>query len=545
MIAATFTLVLLLALGAGVLSRRGSKKEISDYLVGGRSFGPVLVFILGAGEAYSIGTLIGFPGGVYAHGASYGVWFIGYILLAYPIGYFFAPYLWRAGKRYNAMTLPDVAGRHFRSRGLELTIAIASVVFLIPWGQLQLAGLQVALSGLGITINPTVAVFVGAALALLFLLLSGVRAPAFLFADAASHGAGQASQSTVTGSSLTFVLTTIVFQSLGFFVFPFIVQAVLSAKSEATLKRVARFNPLYMLMCPFLVAAAFGAISLLPNKLEGAESNEVLLQLSRLVLPDWLTGVVAGGAALCAIVVLCGSALGIGSIVSRNIVPGIPESRQRVWVRGVIVAYLGLSLILTLAAPQLLLTLVNTAYYGVTQAVVVFATMIFGWKLRPAALAMGVVLGDVLVLWLYLDTHGTVSMWLADKGMNIGAAALVLNVLFVSATRVIALPRGPDHEGGYPMTRTLLTADAILTQDAASPQVEALVLDGGLVVATGSRKDMGEYAGPETRRLDLAGATVIPGLIESHIHPTYSGLTDGWADCRTPPCASITDIQGA
>lgn len=334
---------------------------------------------------------------------------------------------------------------------------------------MQLAGLQVALSGLGITINPTVAVFVGAALALLFLLLSGVRAPAFvsyvkdaalllgailiglaataksggitkLFADAASHGAGQASQSTVTGSSLTFVLTTIVFQSLGFFVFPFIVQAVLSAKSEATLKRVARFNPLYMLMYPFLVAAAFGAISLLPNKLEGAESNEVLLQLSRLVLPDWLTGVVAGGAALCAIVVLCGSALGIGSIVSRNIVPGIPESRQRVWVRGVIVAYLGLSLILTLAAPQLLLTLVNTAYYGVTQAVVVFATMIFGWKLRPAALAMGVVLGDVLVLWLYLDTHGTVSMWLADKGMNIGAAALVLNVLFVSATRVMWPP---------------------------------------------------------------------------------------------------------
>ena len=239
---------------------------------------------------------------------------------------------------------------------------------------------------------------------------------------------------------LTFVLTTIVFQSLGFFVFPFIVQAVLSAKSEATLKRVARFNPLYMLMYPFLVAAAFGAISLLPNKLEGAESNEVLLQLSRLVLPDWLTGVVAGGAALCAIVVLCGSALGIGSIVSRNIVPGIPESRQRVWVRGVIVAYLGLSLILTLAAPQLLLTLVNTAYYGVTQAVVVFATMIFGWKLRPAALAMGVVLGDVLVLWLYLDTHGTVSMWLADKGMNIGAAALVLNVLFVSATRVMWPP---------------------------------------------------------------------------------------------------------
>ncbi|MGW4332041.1 sodium:solute symporter family protein [Rhodococcus koreensis] len=464
MTAAFFTLVLILALGAGVLSRRGSKKEISDYLVGGRSFGPLLVFILGAGEAYSIGTLIGFPGGVYAHGASYGVWFIGYILLAYPIGYFFAPYLWRAGKRYGAMTLPDVAGRHFRSRGLELTIAIASVVFLIPWGQLQLAGLQIALTGLGISIDPTVAVFAGAALALLFLMLSGVRAPAFvsyvkdtalllgavliglaaivqtggtekLFAAAESSG-GTASHSTVTGSSLTFVLTTIVFQSLGFFIFPIVVQAVLAAKSEATIKRVAKFNPLYMLMYPFLVAAAFGAITLLPTKLEGTESDQVLLRLSRQVLPDWLTGVVAGGAALCAIVVLCGAALGIGAIVSRNIIPGIPESRQRIWVRGVVVAYLAISLLLTLATPQLLLTLVNTAYYGVTQAAVVFATMVFGWKLRPSALAMGVVLGDVVVLWLYLDKHGPVSVWLAEHGVNIGAAALVLNILFVVATRL-------------------------------------------------------------------------------------------------------------
>ncbi|KAA0023443.1 sodium:solute symporter family protein [Antrihabitans cavernicola] len=463
MIAATFTLVLVLALGAGFLSRRGAKKEIADYLIGGRTFGPILVFILGAGETYSIGTLIGFPGGVYANGASYGVWFIGYILLAYPIGYFFAPYLWRAGKRYNAMTLPDVAGRHFRSRALELTIAISSVIFLIPWGQLQLAGLQVALSGLGITVDPTVAVFAGAALALLFLLLSGVRAPAFvsyvkdaalligavliglaatvksggltkLFTDAAASNAGH---SSFSGSQLIFVLTTIVFQAIGLFIFPFFVQAILSAKSEATLKRVARFNPLYMLMYPFLVAAAFGAISLLPKKLEGAQSNQALLQLSRVVLPDWLTGVVAGGAALCAIVVLCGSALGIGSIVSRNVVPRIPESRQRIWVRGVIVAYLGVSLVLCLATPQVLLTLVNTAYYGVTQAAIVFATLVFGWKVRPAALALGVILGDAIVLWLYLDKNGPVAVWINDHGVNIGAAALVLNALFVVATRFL------------------------------------------------------------------------------------------------------------
>ncbi|MBJ8341956.1 amidohydrolase [Antrihabitans sp. YC3-6] len=95
------------------------------------------------------------------------------------------------------------------------------------------------------------------------------------------------------------------------------------------------------------------------------------------------------------------------------------------------------------------------------------------------------------------------------------------------------------------MRRTLLTADRIFTQDTTNSIVEALVIDGDRVLAGGTRKDMADRAGPGIRHLDLPGATVIPGLIESHIHPTYAGLTDGWADCRTPPCSSIVDIQRA
>lgn len=467
MILLTFSLVLGAALAAGFMSRLSSSKDIDDYLVGGRSFGPILVFVLGAGEAYSIGTLLGFPGGVYASGVNYGVWFIAYILLAYPIGYWLAPYLWQAGKRYGAMTLPDAAGSHFRSRMLELTIAVSSVIFLIPWGQLQLTGLQVAMSALGIEINPTAAVFAGAGLTMVFLLLSGVRAPAFvsfvkdgalllgailvglaavaksdgtvtLFDRAATAGAGAATHHTLTGSSLTFTLTTIVFQAMGFFVFPFIVQGIFSARSEGTLKRAARFNPLYMLMYPFLVAAAFAAVVLLPKRLDGADSNQALLQLSRLVLPDWLTGLVAGGAALCAIVVLCGSALGIGSLVSRNIIPGIPAKKQRSWVRAVIFGYLIVSLVLTLGLPSLLLTLVNTSYYGVTQALIVFLAMIFGWKVRPSALAAGVIVGDVLVLTMFLIQEGAATPpWWAEHGLNIGFLALVVNAAIVVASRVL------------------------------------------------------------------------------------------------------------
>lgn len=467
MIVVTFALVMLVALGAGVWSRRGASTDIGDFLVGSRSFGGLLVFVLAVGEIYSIGTLIGFPGGVYAKGASYGVWFVGYILLAYPIGYWLVPYLWRAGKLYGAMTFPDAAGRHFRSKSLERVLAVSAVIFLIPWGQLQLTGLQVAMIALGINLNPTAAVVAGALLAFVFLLLSGVRAPAFvsfvkdtclllaalliglaaisrsgglteLFATAkTTGGVTSASHVAVTGSALTFALTTIIFQALGFYVFPFTAQSVFTARSEATIKRTIRWMPLYMLMYPFLVAAAFSATALLPNKLEGSKSNSALLSLSRIVLPDWLTGIVAGGAALCAVVVLCGSALVIGSMVSRNIVPNIPESRQRSWVRTVIVVYLAVSLLLTVAAPQIMLTLINTAYYGLTQAAPVFAVLVFGWRIRAAALTTGLVVGEVVVLWLYIDSGGAVSAWFTETGVNIGLVALVVNTVIIVVSRLV------------------------------------------------------------------------------------------------------------
>src|ERR671938_378463 len=112
-----FGFIIVLSLVVAVLSRFGRDVvHIDQYLVAGRSFGGLLLFFLAVGEVYSIGTMIGFPGGIYAKGASYGIWFLGYILLAYPVGYFLGPLMWRAGKRYGAMTMPDVFKGHYGSR---------------------------------------------------------------------------------------------------------------------------------------------------------------------------------------------------------------------------------------------------------------------------------------------------------------------------------------------------------------------------------------------------------------------------------------------
>lgn len=50
------------------------------------------------------------------------------------------------------------------------------------------------------------------------------------------------------------------------------------------------------------------------------------------------------------------------------------------------------------------------------------------------------------------------------------------------------------------------------------PDAEAVALRDGLVLATGTTADLVQLADDDTRIIDLGGATVVPGLIESHGH---------------------------
>jgi imidazolonepropionase-like amidohydrolase len=46
--------------------------------------------------------------------------------------------------------------------------------------------------------------------------------------------------------------------------------------------------------------------------------------------------------------------------------------------------------------------------------------------------------------------------------------------------------------------------------------VEALAITNGRIVATGTSAEIARYAGKNTKVIDVAGATVIPGLIDNH-----------------------------
>ena len=71
----------------------------------------------------------------------------------------------------------------------------------------------------------------------------------------------------------------------------------------------------------------------------------------------------------------------------------------------------------------------------------------------------------------------------------------------------------------------VLRGGKIITVDRDFSIREAVAIKDGRFLAVGTERDMRPLIGPGTRVIDLAGRTVIPGLIDSHIYATVAGLS--------------------
>ena len=72
---------------------------------------------------------------------------------------------------------------------------------------------------------------------------------------------------------------------------------------------------------------------------------------------------------------------------------------------------------------------------------------------------------------------------------------------------------------------TILVNGKIVTVDAQSSTREAIAIRDGRIVSLGSSADIRKLAGPKSRVIDLQGRTVIPGLIDSHLHAIRAAQT--------------------
>ncbi|GBR00402.1 amidohydrolase [Acetobacter oeni] len=78
-------------------------------------------------------------------------------------------------------------------------------------------------------------------------------------------------------------------------------------------------------------------------------------------------------------------------------------------------------------------------------------------------------------------------------------------------------------QAATPPADILLTNGAIHTIDSGNSVRQALAISNGRITWTGSDRDAPAHAGPHTKRIDLKGHMVMPGLTDGHMHPLHGG----------------------
>jgi predicted amidohydrolase YtcJ len=80
----------------------------------------------------------------------------------------------------------------------------------------------------------------------------------------------------------------------------------------------------------------------------------------------------------------------------------------------------------------------------------------------------------------------------------------------------------------------------IVTVDPQFRTVEAMAIRDGHILAVGANADIVKLAGSQTQQIDLGGKTVLPGLIDSHVHAPAASMYE--FEQPVPDMESIEDV---
>jgi predicted amidohydrolase YtcJ len=118
--------------------------------------------------------------------------------------------------------------------------------------------------------------------------------------------------------------------------------------------------------------------------------------------------------------------------------------------------------------------------------------------------------------------------------------------VFFTALSCIAFVAGPSttlrgsQQQSQPADLVVVNGK-VVTLDSGSTVVQATAVRGGKFVAVGSNEEVRRLAGPQTRLIDARGRTVIPGIIDTHVHAT--GVASGEAAQPYKNLTSIAAVQ--
>ncbi|MFK7731595.1 MAG: amidohydrolase, partial [Pseudomonadales bacterium] len=115
--------------------------------------------------------------------------------------------------------------------------------------------------------------------------------------------------------------------------------------------------------------------------------------------------------------------------------------------------------------------------------------------------------------------------------------AMLLGVLTVSCSNVstpvssIVEPSVVYHNG------------TVITVDPAKPEVAAVAVREGRILAVGGLDSVLKDAGANAKMHDLNGATMLPGFIDAHGHISFTAFNQASANVSAPPVGRATTVD--
>lgn len=442
----------------GFIASNKRQLNLEEWAVAGRGLGLILVWILMAGETFTTYSVLGISGWIYSKGGPT-LYVLVYLTLGQIIVFFVGPSLWEVGRRFNLQTLGDFFQRRYGSRLLAGAVAIAGIVFLIVYLQLQLTGLGIIVGIASFErIGRTPAMVFGAVVVAAFVLTSGVRGVVWvsvlkdflLVAVAVIVGIGlpfihfggigpmftalikaKPGYLTMPGGTTnlthSWFISTIVVNSM-FFAWPHFFCSIFTAKDGDTVRRNSIIMPFYVMPLVLIFFAGCAAILISPGLANG---DLALLTAVRTTFPPWLLGVIGGAGALTAMVPAAIQILTASTLLAKNVyrpffAPGTSEEKiagvARIAV-GVITAF---ALYLSLHSSTTLVGLLLLGYSGISQ----FAPGILLGLYSKRVTGKGILSG--LIVGLGVACSLTLSHRDPFMGLNAGFIGLAANLLVLS-----------------------------------------------------------------------------------------------------------------
>ena len=448
----TFAGIVLIAM-LGFLGRTRPATDLAEWTVGGRKFGSVTMWFLQAGEVFTTFTFLGVAGLVFAGGVA-AFYALPYVPLAYVGLYFLGPLIWRRARARGHLTQSDFLADFYDSRVLGVLVSIFGVVFLLPYLQLQITGLGLAVQlATGNKTSGTVSIIIAFVLTVAFVLWSGIRGVAttsyakdvlmlvvllILVVAIPAHFTGGIGPTFTkilathpdllrvhTGTyDATWFFTSMLASAIGvlFMTLPHQWPALLSAGSPKAVRRNYVFLPAYSIALALPMIIGFTGLLVLPAK---TSSNGVLLTLVNQAFPGWFVGIVVVAAAATAMVPAAGLIIAMSSVIARNLAQTRTARGEYLVNQVSVVIVTGLALVLGLTRPDLLANLLLLTFSGLDQLIPAIGLALLASRfVGKWPVIAGLLVGEAIVIWLTFS-H------VYSGHINIGILALIPNLAVV------------------------------------------------------------------------------------------------------------------